>query len=130
MDQGRQRMNVLLGQVGVWTPATLPSLRNKIFHSLPVRFLVDPKPGVAFLPQNIEPKPLFPLSKNQNRAKFTVTDYKNRGSLGQQSFHILEQAHLLLACTVSTNILDPTPGNGHRSTTVGQTDHQQLMTKA
>src|SRR5512147_3254142 len=123
-------MNVLLSQVSVWTPSTLSGLRNEIFHSLPVCFLVDPQPGVAFLTQNIEPMPCFQLPKDQNRAKFAVADHKNRGSLGQQSLHILEQAHLLLACTVSTNILDPTPGNGHRSTAVGQADHQELMTKA
>src|SRR6266487_309027 len=31
---------------------------------------------------------------------------------------------------MSSNVFDPTPDNGHRSTAVGQTDHQQLMTKA
>src|SRR5215212_3617733 len=102
-------MNVLLGQVGVWTPGTLSGLRNEIFHSLPVRFLINPEPSVAFLPQNIEPKPLFQLPKGQNRAKFAVADHKNRGSLRQQSLHILEQAHLLLAGAMSTNILDPAP---------------------
>jgi hypothetical protein len=41
-----------------------------------------------------------------------------------------EQANLLLATTMSSNIFDPTPDYRHRSTAVGQAEQKQLMTKA
>src|SRR5271157_2824434 len=43
--------------------------------------------------------------------------------------HIFQQAHLSLAGTVTSNIRDPSPGHRNGSVTIGQRNHEQLMTK-
>ena len=66
VDQSRDRLDRLLGQVGLGKPGTLPATLHEILHSLPAVLFIDPQTGTAFLAQNVEPMPCIQLLKDRN----------------------------------------------------------------
>ena len=64
VDQGSDRMDLGLGQAGVWRPSGLSSLLNELLHSLPAYLFIDPQTCIAFLSQDKEPAPLFQVPQD------------------------------------------------------------------
>ena len=68
-------------------------------------------PCIAFLAQDKEPMPLIQLVQDSYCAKFVVSDQENSCLCGEQGTHIGQQSQMLMGACVSSNVIDPGPGN-------------------
>jgi hypothetical protein len=73
---------------------------------------------------------LIQLPQDRNRAKFAVSDEKNSRFWRQQPFDLAQQVYLSFGTTVTANLLEPSPGDRHGPMTIGQREHEQLVTES
>src|SRR3990170_1189697 len=118
MDQQVGRVNLLGGQTASSQPDALTGLAEVTTEGLPATFFIEPDPSIAFLAQG------------RHSAKFAVSDQENGCTSGDQLEHIGQQSQLLMGTAVSSDVFDPSPGDGNGSLAVRQTDDQQLVPKA
>ncbi len=129
MSQQVDPIDLVAGQIACSEPKALTSLLNLAAESLPACLFREPQTGIGLLTQNIEPRLAVQLSQDWDRAKFTVAHQENGRSSRDQSAHIGQQGQLFASTAVSSDILDPGPGDGDRPFAVGQTNDQQLMSE-
>ena len=67
VDQNRNWIDRLLGQVGFGNPNPLPRPLHKGVQGLPVRLFIAPNRGIAFLTQHIEPRPIPAVKTAKNK---------------------------------------------------------------
>ena len=130
MHQQVDRVNLLGRQTATSQPDALTGFVDVTTECLPAALLIEPNTCIGFLAQDIEPMPSIQLAQDCHRAKFAVSDQKNSCSCGDQLAHIGQQSQMLSGSTVSFDVLDPGPGNRDGPFPIGQTDNQQLMSKA
>jgi site-specific DNA recombinase len=130
MGQQTDWINMLFCQAASSQPDALTGLMDITAERLPTTALIEPDPSIAFLTQNIEPMPLIQLAQDCDRAKFTVSDQKNRCSAGDQLTNIGQQSQLLPGSAVPFDAFDPGPGDWDHSFPVRQANDQQLMSEA
>ena len=130
VNQQIGRINLFDSQVAPSQPDTLTGFVGIAPESMPLAAFPEPDTCVGFLAQNIEPMPSIQASQDRHRAKFAVSDQKNGCSSRDQAVNVAQQCHLLDRIAMSSNVLDPGPGDGDGSFAIRQTDDQQLMPKA
>src|SRR3989304_405856 len=130
MHQQVDRINFTGGQITSSQPETLTGLVDVTTEGLPSAFFIEPDARITFLTQDIEPMPSIQLAQDRHRAEFAVSDQKNSRSSRDQLPYVGQQSQLLSSAAVSSDMLDPGPGDRDGSFSVCQTDDQQLVPKA
>jgi hypothetical protein len=108
----------------------LDGLLDEAAEGTPATVFVEPEARVALLAQDIEPTPLIQLAQDRHSTKFSVPNQENSCIVVNQLAYIGQQSQMFGGTAVSSNMLDPGPGNRDRSFSVCQEDDQQLMPKA
>jgi hypothetical protein len=99
-------------------------------EGLPTGALTDPDSCVGFLVMNIELSQAIQLLHDCHKAKFAITNQKDRCPNRNHAVNIGQQHPLLNDATVYSDMLDPRSGDWDRLFTINQTDDQLMISKA